>query len=136
MQRLRAVLSAAGQHVLAVSLADPASRSFACVPPRGAPDAITVLPGPAAGRRTAVRDLPRAVTAGVAAEFAVVPADAYGNAGASGGAFAAEMAPTSGGSTVLPCRIDEIALGGGHTSLAASWLAGWLEHACGEALHR
>lgn len=131
VQRLRAVLTAAGQHALVVSLAGPGGGAFARVPARGAPGAVTVVPGPAASRRTAVRDLPRAVTAGVAAEFTVVPTDAYGNSGASGGAFAAELAPVSGGGVALPCRIDETVLAGGHGSSAAFGC----QHACSEGSH-
>jgi hypothetical protein len=114
VQQLRALLTAAGRHALAVSLTDPdpASKGFAPVPPRGAPAAVTVVPGPAAGRRTAVRDLPRRITAGVAAEFTVVPTDAYGNAGAPGGAFAAELAPAVGGGAAAPCAVEETAPGG------------------------
>jgi len=114
VQQLRALLTAAGRHALAVSLTDPdpASKGFAPVPSRGAPAAVTVVPGPAAGRRTAGRDLPRRITAGVAAEFMVVPTDAYGNAGAPGGAFAAELAPAAGGDAAAPCAIEETASGG------------------------
>jgi len=114
VQQLRALLTAAGRHALAVSLTDPdpASKGFAPVPSRGAPTAVTVVPGPAAGRRTAVGDLPRRITAGLAAEFAVVPTDAYGNAGAPGGAFASELAPAAGGGAAAPCAIEETAPGG------------------------
>lgn len=111
VHHLRAVLTAAGRHALVVSLRAGGS-AFAPVPPRGAPAALLVVPGPAAGRRTAVRDLPRLVTAGVAAEFAVCPADAFGNAGASGGDFAAELVPAPGAGSRLQCAIDETAPGG------------------------
>ncbi|KAK9845317.1 hypothetical protein WJX81_003385 [Elliptochloris bilobata] len=120
VHRLRAVPTAAGRHALSISLADADGRAFAAVPACGAPVALTVVPGPVYGRRTAVRDLPRLVTAGVAAEFAVIPMDAYGNPGASGGAFAAELAPVGGnGGASMACRVDETAPGGVRTLMGA-----------------
>lgn len=112
VRHLRATLTVAGRYALSVSLADPATRVFAPVPAQGFPGALTVVPGPVAGRRTAVCDLPRLVTAGVPAELTVVPADAFGNPGASGGQFAAELAPAGGGGAPVACRVIETAAAG------------------------
>jgi len=43
-----------------------------------------VVPGQLSARHTAVQCIPTTVTAGVPAEFAVLPADQFGNRGAAG----------------------------------------------------
>ena len=111
VRHLHAALTAAGRYALSVSLADPATRAFAPVP-AGAPPAPSRWCRGRSGRRTAVRDLPRLVTAGVPAELTVVPADAFGNPGASGGQFAAELAPAGGGGAPVVCRVIETAPAG------------------------
>lgn len=46
---------------------------------------LQVVPGPLSARHSSVQGIPSSVTAGVPADFAIIPSDQYGNRGAAGG---------------------------------------------------
>ena len=46
-----------------------------------------MVPGPLSARHSSVQGIPSSVTAGVPADFAIIPSDQYGNRGAAGGAL-------------------------------------------------
>ena len=52
---------------------------------------LQVVPGPLSARHSSVQGIPSSVTAGVPADFAIIPSDQYGNRGAAGGQSPVKM---------------------------------------------
>ncbi|KAK9829410.1 hypothetical protein WJX72_005680 [[Myrmecia] bisecta] len=96
-----ASLTVAGSYTVAVGAVDAEGRQ-AAIPAADGSRAVKVVPGFVSLQHVVLRDVPTAVVAGMPHTFYVHPVDAFGNAGATGAHFSAEMVS---GPASIPCKL-------------------------------